>query len=137
MSDFVLDASVSLAWFIPATNAQDQYVDNILTIINNGAVPVVPSMWVQEMASRLLKAKRSREISLATFNKAIKIIDDLPYETHHIAYNVPQLIELAKTYNLQGYDVVYFDLAKRLGIPMATVDRGIKTACRNYAVKLL
>jgi len=137
MSDFVLDASVSLAWFLPASNEQDRYADKVLTLIQNGAVPAVPSLWVQEMAARLLRARRSREIPLATFNQAVKIVEDMPYETHHIAYSLPQLIALAKAYNLQGYDTVYVDLAQRLSIPVATVDKGIRTACRNHAVDLI
>ena len=137
MSDFVLDASVSLCWFIPSSPAQDIYADKILTLITNGAVPVVPSLWIEEMAARLMKAKRSRMISLATLNKATRIIEDLPYETHHIGYTFTELITAAKAYNLQVYDTVYFELAKRLGIPMATVDKGIKTACKSHAVTLL
>jgi len=59
------------------------------------------------------------------------------YDTHSIAYGIGQLVTLAKGYNLQGYDAVYFDLAKRLNIPIASLDKGIKTACKSYGVTLL
>ncbi len=137
MSDFVLDASVALSLYLPASTAQKDYSAKVLTLIQNGAVPAVPFLWIQEVGSSLIKARRARGITLATFNRAVNELDSILYETHSIAYGIADLVRLAKAYNLQGYDAVYFDLAKRLGIPMASVDRGIRSACKNHAVTLL
>lgn len=137
MSDFVLDASVSLAWYLPATSAQDAYAGKVMTLIRNGAIPAVPSLWIHEMGARLIKAQRSKLITLAALNKSVSELEAIPYDTHHIAYSVGMLVKAAKGYHLQGYDAVYFDLAKRLGIPIASVDRGIRSACKRFALPLL
>jgi predicted nucleic acid-binding protein len=68
---------------------------------------------------------------------AVLELDAMNYEVHHMPYTVPGLVQSARTYMLQGYDAVYFDLAKRQGIPLASLDRGHKTACRSLGVNLL
>lgn len=39
-------------------------------------------------------------------------------------------------YNLSGYDVHYFELAKRLILPLATADRGMKSAAKRHRVAI-
>ncbi len=132
-----MDASVALALYLPSSQAQNAYAAKVITLIQHGAVPAVPALWVQEVGAVLIKSRRARRITLDTFNQAVRELDGMVYDTHSIAYGIGHLVTLAKDYNLQGYDTVYFDLAKRLGIPMASVDRGLRTACRNHAVKLI
>lgn len=55
MTDFVLDASVSLALFLPHTEAQEAYAEKVFVLIRNGAVPSVPAIWIAEMGATLLK----------------------------------------------------------------------------------
>lgn len=97
----------------------------------------MPSLWVQEVSSRLIIARRSRQITLEIYKQAISELDRLNYDPHHIAYSLSDLTSAAKMYNLQGYDAVYFDLARRNNIPIASLDKGIKTACVSHGVKLL
>jgi predicted nucleic acid-binding protein len=35
------------------------------------------------------------------------------------------------------YDAVYFELARRLRVPIASIDEGIRTACDSFGVELL
>lgn len=137
MSDFVLDASAGLALFLPAVKEQRDYADKVFSLIRSGAEPAVPSIWVVEMAAALLKSRRSRGISSAGYSAALDTIDVLPYVLHHIAYTVRDIADIAAKSQLAGYDSLYFDLARRLEIPMATLDDGIRSACQHHAVKLL
>ena len=51
-------------------------------------------------------------------------------------YTVGLIAERARRFHLQAFDALYFDLAAVLGLPIATLDGGIKTACRVHGVKL-
>ena len=59
------------------------------------------------------------------------------FETLAVELDAAEVIDLGLRYHLQGYDVVYFELARRLGVPVATLDGGMRTACGIFRVKLL
>ena len=61
----------------------------------------------------------------------------LKLEVPHRSETCAEVVRLAQTYNLQGYDAVYFDLARERGLPIATLDRGIRSASRRFGVELL
>jgi predicted nucleic acid-binding protein len=54
-----------------------------------------------------------------------------------LAVDAAEVVDLGLRYHLQGYDVVYFELARRLGAPVATLDGGMRTACGIFRVKLV
>ena len=64
-------------------------------------------------------------------------IRGLQIETLAIELDAAELIDLSQRYHLQGYDVIYFELARRLAIPIASLDGGIKTACGVFGVGLV
>lgn len=115
---FVLDASVSLAWFLPDEAAAGRdYAMNVLAMAKDEiATAAVPLLWHEEIADVLLRAKRAREISAGQFAQALALLRTLPIETHLNAYVFEILIERAQRYHLQAYDAVYFDLAVVLGL---------------------
>jgi predicted nucleic acid-binding protein len=137
MSDFVLDASTALALFLPNTPAQEEYSDYVSTLIKNGAVPAVPNIWVVEISAVLARSKKAGRISKATLDKACGYYDQLSVDVHYIEYTTKKLVQLSAIYNLAGYDAVYFDLAKFLNIPIASVDKGHCSACKAHGVELL
>jgi predicted nucleic acid-binding protein len=47
-----------------------------------------------------------------------------------------RVVELAKRYQLQGYDALYFELAKSLALPLATLDNGHRQAAKQHSVSL-
>jgi predicted nucleic acid-binding protein len=54
-----------------------------------------------------------------------------------IVLDAAEVVDLGLRYHLQGYDVVYLELARRLGVPVATLDGGMRTACETFRVKLV
>jgi predicted nucleic acid-binding protein len=68
---------------------------------------------------------------------ALDDLDALIVNEHHDPYSAGHLAALAQRYMLAGYDTVYFDLARRLGVPLASLDRGQRSACGHHGVKLL
>lgn len=47
-----------------------------------------------------------------------------------------RVVDLASRYHLQGYDALYFHLARSLGLPLATLDHGHRQAARAHGVTL-
>lgn len=89
------------------------------------------------MGSVLIAAKRDDRISAARLRASQLAIRGLRLETLAIELDAAELIDLSQRYHLQGYDVIYFELARRLAVPIASLDGGIKTACGVFGVELL
>jgi predicted nucleic acid-binding protein len=135
---FVLDASVALEWFLPGGAQAASYAAEVLRLIESGeSSPAVPELWHFEMASALLVAKRDRRISATRLRNAAAQLMALQPETLSIQLTASQLIDVGTRYHLQGYDAVYFELARRLKAPIASLDGGIMAACRAHGVTLL
>lgn len=134
----VLDASVAVEWFLPAESAGRKYAESVLERIGSGELlPLVPDLWNYEVGSVLVAAKRDKRISATKLGASKATLRALAFETLAIELDATEIIELALRYHLQGYDVVYFELARRLGVPIATLDGGIRTACDRFRVKLV
>lgn len=137
---FVLDASVALAWFIRQTVEQRRYAEAVLNLIHEAdTVCVVPSVWHYETGAVLLREHRdsTARFGKVKLRKALDTLGGLSLETHHQAIETAAVVGLGNTYHLQGYDALYFDLAKVSGIPIATFDRGIIAACKRFKVERL
>ena len=135
---FVLDASVALEWLLPGSPDSQAYAAALLGQIERGALaPVVPDFWHYEAGSALLVARRSGRIGAAKLNGAKARLAALQLETLAVQLSAPEVIEAGLRFYLQGYDAVYFELARRLNVAIASLDGGIRMACKVHRVKLL
>ena len=135
---FVLDASVALEWFIPEPRFAHPYAAAVLTAIGRDEItPAVPDFWHYEVASALLTARRSGRIGAGKLKSATATLAAFQLATMVLQLTAPEVIDAGLRYYLQGYDAVYFELARRLNAPMATLDGGIRTACAVHKVELL
>ena len=135
---FVLDASVALEWFLPGLPDSRAYAAAVLMRIEQrDLVPAVPDCWHYEVGSALLVAKRSGRIGAVKLNGAKARLAALQLETLAVQLTAPEVIEAGLRYYLQGYDAVYFELARRLNVAIASLDGGIRTACKVHKVKFL
>jgi predicted nucleic acid-binding protein len=135
---FVLDASVAVEWFLPGGGPRARYAEKILERISVGELlPVVPDLWHYELGSVLIAARRDKRISAAKLGTAQSALRALGVETLALELDASEVVELSRRFHLQGYDVVYFELARRLEIPIASIDGGIKTACGTFGVQML
>ena len=100
------------------------------------AFAAVPLAWHEEVAGVLLKRLRAGRLTEEAFRRAERYYRGMPLETHVNSYTVQILIERAQRYNLQAIDTIYFDLAYVLGLPIATLDGGLKTAANAFRVKI-
>ncbi|MCY3829978.1 MAG: type II toxin-antitoxin system VapC family toxin [Rhodospirillaceae bacterium] len=124
---FVLDCSVAMAWVFPdeATEATARLRDSL---VDNRAY--VPSLWPVEVGSVLLAATRRGRIGVAEWPLICANLEALPIEIDPVSPSRTwgTALELAVTHDLSAYDAMYLELAVRLQIPLATLDRKLRAA---------
>ncbi len=134
--ELVLDASVSLAWFLKETPARAAYAAAVSAAAADGAVLHVPVQWGIEMGHVLLRERRRKVLTRAKLRQALEDLESLDIRAHLELFGAREVVELAERYHLQGYDALYFDLARVLKLPLATLDHGHRQATKVHGVAL-
>jgi predicted nucleic acid-binding protein len=128
LTRFVLDASVTMAWCFE--DETTPYSEAVLDALVRGATARVPAIWPFEVLNVVLGATRRTRLSPANARtflaelRAFPILVD-PTETAHVFHLVRTN---AEHYHLTAYDAAYLELALREGLPLATLDRGLRDA---------
>lgn len=134
---FIADASVGLAWVVPAqaSAATDQLLDNVA----GGRPLVVPSLWPFEVANALLVLLRRKRILAEERRQALDALGHLPLvvddEGPRVAFR--RISELAAEHGLSIYDAAYLELALRRALPLASRDDALGEAADVCRVKRL
>ena len=138
MAIALIDASVVLTWFVPArTQPEQEFCDRIWTrIVELGITMLAPSIFDLEIAGGLLKARRSKLISLARFTQARAACAGLPVQLYGYPYSSSQIIELALMYHAQAPDALYLHVAQTHNAKVITVDSGMAQACRQSRIEV-
>jgi predicted nucleic acid-binding protein len=132
----VLDSSVTVAWFYSGeTTSAVRLVFERLT--QDGAW--VPALWRLEVANILeMSVRRGRHdfaFSQATLADLSSLPINLDPETDQRAWDAT--LQLAHLYRLTVYDAAYLEVAKRRGLPLATLDRELRAAAAAENIPLL
>ena len=135
MSDFVLDASLALQWFL-VDEADRQYSLSVLSSLSEKQA-AVPVLWFYEVGNGLLMAYRRKRIALDQIDGFLTRLKNLPIEAAlQPPAEVLDLPALAQTHSLTNYDAAYLSLALRLGLPLATSDAALRRAATAAAVPI-
>jgi predicted nucleic acid-binding protein len=124
---FVLDCSVTLAWFFEdETNAYAEAVEDSLL----SAVAVVPALWPLEVGNALLVGERRGRTTEAKVSAFLTLLKSLPIEQDDetALRSWHESLTLARAHRLSVYDSAYLELALRRGLPLATFDQKLKAA---------
>ena len=132
--ELVLDASVSLAWFLKETPDRAAYAAAINAVATEGAILHVPPLWGIEMGHVLLRESRRKVLTRRQLAQALDDLDSFDIRVHLEPISARHVVELAGKYHLQGYDALYFDLARMLRLPLATLDHGHRQATKDHGV---
>ncbi|MGH9445208.1 MAG: type II toxin-antitoxin system VapC family toxin [Terriglobia bacterium] len=138
MKRFVLDASVALRWFLDRT--VPGYAIQVRQMMLSGARAFVPALWHLEMVNGLIIAERRGILASADVDRGLTDIDKLlaaSFETDSELVPARAASALARAFRLSAYDAVYLDLARREGLPLATLDEKLKAAAPQAGVKLV
>jgi predicted nucleic acid-binding protein len=138
LSRFVLDTSVSLAWFLdrPVSRRAVQ----VWHSLRQGSRAVVPPLWLLEMANGFATAERRGVLARSDIDRCLTDIDVLlassvDYSTTVISLR--QAFAAASGFRLTAYDAVYLETARTEHLPIATLDRAVADAARRAGVGLL
>jgi predicted nucleic acid-binding protein len=138
VKQFVLDASVALAWVLD--NPIPIYALEVRQEILMGKRGLVPALWHLEIANGLAMAERRRDLSAADVEDALEqiqvtAVNKVDTETNLIPAR--DALASARAFQLTAYDAVYLELARREGLPLATLDKGLRAAAVKAGVALL
>ena len=133
---FVVDASVVLTWCF--RDEATPLGDYVMAMVQR-AQAVAPALLSFEVANSLMTAERRGRITVAEQNLFQEKLRDLSIEIEQrpILWLVQQVLPLARRYAISAYDAAYLDLAIRDGIPLATLDSGLREAALAAGVTLV
>jgi len=138
VSRFVLDASIALAWFID--HPVDAYAAEVRDKIRRGDRAVVPSLWETEFANGVLMAERRKLMTVLEGDECMVEMSQLrltSIEADSGFRSIREVLTVARTFRLTVYDACYLELARREGLPLATLDRGLSAAATKAGIRAL
>ncbi len=128
---FVVDASVSAAWFLP--DEATAYTRAALQATATRAV-WVPMLWLPEMANLLHSAQRRRRITATQRAELAAAAAALRLHVCREPVSLLTLDALAADHDLSAYDACYLELALRRRLPLATLDQELLAAMQRCGV---
>ena len=133
---FVLDASIALAWCFDdeSSPAADVVLDRLE---REGAV--APAHWPLEVANALRTAEARGRLGPSDVVRLRALLTALPVELApvEVATALHGVLETARMQRLTAYDAAYLDLAAVRGLPLATMDEGLRAACERVGIELV
>lgn len=128
MSEYVLDASVAVAWLVD--DEISARADAAMIRLEEAGAQV-PSLWHLEVRSALLAAERRGRIRPHQVEEGLDFLDELPISAAHDP-DLDSVVSLARKHRLTCYDAVYLALAVRRSAALATLDAALaRAACRE------
>jgi len=137
VSQFVVDASIVLAWCFPDEHSQAAQV--VVERFKRGDTAIAPAFWPHEILNALLSAERRKRISTSLTQVFLRDVAALPVALEAInsdtVFDRTQLI--SRKHGLTAYDAAYLNLALEGGLPLATLDDDLIRAANQEKVVLV
>jgi predicted nucleic acid-binding protein len=136
VSEFVPDASVALRWFLG--HPVPAYANRVKRLLLKADRAIVPALWHLEMSSGLIVAERRSILTGADADLAIRYVEQFvaqAVDTDSSAVPSGQTFATARAFQLPTCDAVYLNLARRVRLPLATLDERLRTAAARAGVE--
>lgn len=132
----VLDASIVAAWCFDDEASPDSKA--MLDRFERGFA-VVPTLWHFEVANLLAQGERRGRIVPERSAELLVLLGNLDVRTddHELAELRGPILALTRTHGLTAYDAAYLELARRLALPLATLDSALRRAAAKLGVAVL
>jgi predicted nucleic acid-binding protein len=132
----IVDSSITLAWFFE--DESSDYADSVRSRLS-GTPMFVPTVWAYQVANGLLEGERRGRTSPAKRVAFLNLLDSLPIVTDESSTPLAhrETSSLARQHGLSIYDAAYLELALRLGQPLATLDRKLRSAAESLGVAVV
>ncbi len=132
---FVLDCSLAMAWCFD--DETSDYSEEVLDTLAN-VTAVVPALWSVEVSNTLLMAERKKRIvhvkSIA-FREYLTLLL-IEVDDYLLKKPIEIILDVAKETGLTAYEATYLELAMRKNLPIATLDRELKSAAQKVGVPI-
>jgi predicted nucleic acid-binding protein len=135
---FVLDASVTLAWFLDRPIAP--YADHVRQLLLRGDRAVVPALWQLEIANGFIVAEGRGVHTPSDTVEALRNLDIViaqAVENSQDNVSMRRALQTAREFRLTAYDAVYLETALRQDLPLATLDRQLVAASSKAGVEIV
>ncbi len=135
--NFVLDCSVTMTWLFEH-DATDE-TDELLGKLAGPEKALVAQHWVLEVANVLLSAERFKKKTPAETALYLNLLSKLAIESdvQTEQHATTTTLALGRKHQLSSYDAAYLELAMRLGLPLATLDKQLRKAAQAEGVAVL
>ena len=131
----VLDCSTAIAWALDEDDGER--AAGVIDRLEDGAA-IVPAIWPAEVANALIRAERKGRLVAELTGDAVAMIEELPVTIDdEVAVVLHEVLDLARSTGLTAYDASYLELAGRLGLALATLDRRLAAAAEACGVAVL
>src|SRR5690348_4374179 len=99
----------------------------------------VPALWRLEVANSLQMAVRRRRITADARNASLRDLAGYKINTDPDtdSFAWTSTLQLADRFALTVYDASYLELAQRMQLPLATLDRRLQSAAAAAGVELI
>ena len=125
-----------MSWVFPdeASEATDRLRESMI-----GGHAFVPALWPVEVGNVLLTAIRRGRITVDDRPRICASLEALPIEIDPVSTSRAwgAALDLARRHRLSSYDAMYLELAVRMHLPLATLDRALGAAGRGEGLDVL
>ena len=132
----VIDSSYTLSWIYgdEISPAARRMLD---AVSSSGAW--VPALWPLEVGNSLQMAVRSGRIDVQFRDAALADLAclDIKIDSETCRYAWSRTIGLSHQFKLTTYDACYLELAQRKMLPMASLDKELRTAAKALGISVL
>jgi predicted nucleic acid-binding protein len=130
---FVVDASIAGSWFLPDEDA-GAATGLARRMVEEGAK--APDLLWHEVRNLLVTACRRGRLLQADLETHLDSLEALPL--HNVGRGDSRLVaRLAQLHRLTAYDGAYLAAAMKSQLPLASLDKALRTAARAEGVALL
>ncbi len=132
---FVLDCSVTMAWVFPDEATEE--TARLRDALREGRA-FVPALWPIEVANVLLVATRRGRIAETDWPRIWRNLEALPITIEPVSTSRIRgtVLDHASVHGLSVYDATYLELAIRMRLPLATLDRALADAARAAGLEV-
>ena len=138
---FVLDNSITMRWlFADGTAADLAYARGVLECLDDvEALAHVPAIWPLEVGNVIARAEVKGLIAEARSSEFLAVLSDMAIriDPATAAHALTDTLSLARRFGLSTYDAAYLELALRENLPLATLDKDLRTALNKTGGRLV
>lgn len=136
MTEFVVDASVAMAWCFE--DESTPFTEAVLERLSTDRA-LAASIFPYEVANVLLGVERRGRITQSQAMRFLELLRALPISVDEEGTGRAwsEALALGRAHRLTAYDAAYLELAARCDLPLASQDEQLVRACRDIGVVVI